>query len=61
MSEQLHFYLEKLQEHFGMHLPALLKAILILVVGWLVARIIAALVRGALTRTDLDNRIANWI
>jgi hypothetical protein len=38
-----------------------LGAIAILVIGWLVARIIAALVAGALRRTQLDNRLARWI
>ena len=43
------------------YVPNLLGALAILVVGWLVARIIAALVAGALRRTQLDNRLARWI
>ena len=43
------------------YVPNLLGAIAILVIGWLVARIIAALVAGALRRTQLDNRLARWI
>ena len=39
-------------------LPSLLAALLILVVGFVVAKIIAAAVRGLLRRTSLDNRIA---
>src|SRR4029077_8519986 len=42
------------------YVPNLLGAIAILVIGWLVARIIAALVAGALRRTQLDNRLARW-
>ena len=58
---QLQSYLDQLNQHVGVHLPTLLTSILILVVGWLAARIIAAIVRRILTRTELDNRVANWI
>jgi hypothetical protein len=33
----------------------------VLIVGWLVALIISAVVRAALRRTELDNRIARWV
>ncbi|NBD33835.1 MAG: mechanosensitive ion channel [Cyanobacteria bacterium] len=36
-------------------------AILILVVGWIVAWGVAGIVRGLLKRTELDNRIATWL
>ena len=39
-------------------LPSLLAAIVILIVGFIVAKIAAASVRGLLRRTTLDNRIA---
>lgn len=39
-------------------LPTLIGAILVLFLGWLVALIVAAAVRGILKRTTLDNRIA---
>jgi hypothetical protein len=42
----------------GASLPDLLRAIVILVVGWLIALIAAAIVRGVLKQTDLDNRLA---
>ena len=58
---QFQAYVEQLNQYFSVNLPTLLKAILILVVGWLAARIIAAIVRRVLTRTELDNRVANWI
>ena len=45
----------------GAYVPHLVGALAILVVGWLVARIIAAGVRGALRRTNLDNRLATWL
>ncbi len=43
------------------NLPTVLKALAILVVGWIVARVFAALIRAGLSRTDLDNRIADWV
>lgn len=43
------------------YVPTLLGALAILIFGWLVARIIGALVAGALRRTELDNRIARFI
>ena len=36
------------------------KALGILILGWLVALIVAAVVRGALRRTSIDNKIAAW-
>ena len=43
------------------YLPNLAAATAILVGGWLVARILAAVVRRVLNRTELDNRLAAWI
>lgn len=40
-------------------LIALAGGILILIIGWLVAAIAAAVTRGLLKRTDLDNRLSN--
>ena len=42
------------------YLPRLVSALGILVVGWIVAAIASALIRGALRRTTLDNRLASW-
>jgi hypothetical protein len=42
----------------GSFLPNLLAALLILIVGWIVARVVSAVVRGLLKRTNLDNRMA---
>jgi hypothetical protein len=41
-------------------MPNLLAAIVILVLGWIVARVVAFGVRGLLKRTQLDNRLATW-
>jgi hypothetical protein len=43
------------------HIAELLVAILILVVGWLVALAVALLVRAALRRTEFDDRLAKWV
>jgi len=45
----------------GSFLPDLLGALAILVVGWIVALVVAALVRGLLNRTSLDNRLATFV
>lgn len=45
----------------GDYLPSVLGALLILVVGWLVALIVSSIIGGILRRTTLDNRIAGWI
>jgi hypothetical protein len=42
----------------GTFLPNVIGALLILIVGWLVAMVVSAVVKGLLGRTDLDNRIA---
>lgn len=43
------------------YLPNLLAALAILVLGWLAALILAAIVRGTLRRTTLDNKLASWL
>ncbi len=48
-------------ELVGGYLPNLLAALAILVIGWLVALAVGAVVRGALHRTSLDNRVAGWL
>jgi len=40
------------------YVPNLLAALAVLVLGWLIALAVSALVRGVLTRTSLDNRLA---
>lgn len=40
------------------YLPSIAGALLVLVVGWLVALVAAAIVRGILRRTTIENRIA---
>ncbi|NWF62098.1 MAG: mechanosensitive ion channel [Fischerella sp.] len=42
-------------------MPRLLGAVLILLVGWIIAAIAAAVTRGILNRTQIDNRIATGV
>lgn len=44
----------------GASLPNLLRAIAILVVGWLISLVVAALIKGVLKQTNVDNKVANW-
>jgi hypothetical protein len=53
-------HLEQVATQVWAYVPQLVGALLILVVGWLCAMAIAAIVRGALRRTSLDNRLAQW-
>lgn len=45
----------------SVYLPRLLGALAILIVGWLLAYLVSRLVRAALRRTTIDNRIASWV
>lgn len=45
----------------GASLLNVLAALGILIVGWLVALVVARVVRGLLKRTEFDNRVAGWI
>jgi hypothetical protein len=45
----------------GGYVPNLIVALAILVVGWLVALILSAIVRGVLRRATLDDRLARWV
>lgn len=48
-------------ESVGSYIPQLIGALVILIVGWLIAFIISNLVRGLLKRTDLDNKLVSWV
>jgi hypothetical protein len=45
----------------GDFLPALLAALGILVVGWVIALVVSSLVRKGLSRTTFDNKMAQWV
>ena len=53
--------LDQITSLVGSYIPNLAGAVAILIIGWLVALIASAIVRAALRRTTLDNRLAQWI
>ena len=61
MRETVQTVINQVAELVGGYVPNLLGALGILVVGWLVALIVGRIVRGALKRTTLDNRLAKWM
>ncbi|MBH0171481.1 mechanosensitive ion channel [Fictibacillus sp. 18YEL24] len=42
-------------------LPDLILAILVLLIGWLIASLVAKAVKKALHKTDFDNKVARWM
>ncbi|BAW95267.1 hypothetical protein NIES970_01690 [[Synechococcus] sp. NIES-970] len=52
---------ESLQILIGEDVANVVKAIAILIIGWLVALAMKAIVRGLLKKTEIDNKIAAWI
>jgi hypothetical protein len=50
-------FFDQLWQTVGGFLPSLIGAILVLILGWLVALIVSAAVRAILNRTKFDNRI----
>lgn len=45
----------------GNFLPSLIGAILLLLVGWIIATVVALGVKNLLKRTNWDDRLANWV
>jgi small-conductance mechanosensitive channel len=54
-------FLREIQTSIGLYLPAILLAIVVLIVGWIVALALSALTRSLLKRTHLDDRLARSI
>ena len=50
-------FLNGLQDTMGTVLPGILGAIVVLIIGWLLAKALSGAVRKILKKTDLDNRI----
>ncbi|MBN2580578.1 MAG: hypothetical protein JXB10_16455, partial [Pirellulales bacterium] len=50
-----------MSELLGGYVLNILAAVAVLVVGWLIALLAASLVRGALRRTGLSNRLGKWL
>ncbi len=53
--------LEQIKEAVRQFSPNLLGALLVLVAGWIIALLAAALTRRLLRRTQFDNQLARWI
>ena len=53
-------FFTQISSQLGTFVPSLLGAILILVVGWIVATFVATAAKQLLSRTDWDNRIYNY-
>lgn len=54
-------FFNQIIETVGTYVPKLLGALAILVFGWLIALVIAAVVRGVIRRTSLKNKLSGWI
>jgi hypothetical protein len=59
--ETLQALLEQIVQLVGGSIPRFIAALAVLVVGWVVALIVSAVVRAALRRAKLDKRIARWV
>lgn len=53
--------LNQIIQVIGGYIPSLIGALAILIIGWLVALVVSAIVRRALHRTEWDDRLARWI
>ena len=54
-------FLDEFVITFGSYLPSLVGALAILLLGWIIALLVAGIIRGILHRTTLDERIASWL
>lgn len=52
---------QQIGQLLGGSIPNIVAALAILIVGWLLALVVSSLVRAALRRTNLDDRLAQWI
>ncbi len=52
-------YVDQITRSLGIHAPNLITALIVLVVGWILALVISSLVKKALERTTWDERIAS--
>jgi len=54
-------FVDELSGQLGQFLPSLIWAIILLLLGWIVATVVAAAIKNLLRRTSLDDRIANLV
>lgn len=60
MNQTMQEYFNQFTQMVGADAWSVVKALAILVIGWLVALILAAIVRGMLRKVTIDNKIAAW-
>jgi len=53
-------FFQEMGGQLGTFLPSLVWAIVLLLVGWVIATVAAAIIKNLLKRTRIDDRIANW-
>jgi len=53
-------FVEEIAVQLGQFLPSLVWAIVLLLLGWLLATVVALAIKNLLKRTQLDNRLARW-
>jgi len=53
-------FFDEMSGQLGQFLPSLIWAIILLLLGWVVATLVALAIKNLLRRTSLDDRIANW-
>jgi hypothetical protein len=53
-------FVGELSGQLGQFLPSLVWAIVLLLLGWIVATVVALAVKNLLNRTRIDDRLANW-
>jgi len=53
--------LDQITQYIGAYIPNFIGALAILVIGWLVALLVSAIVHRMLRHTELDDRLARWI
>lgn len=54
-------FADEVSGQLGQFLPSLIWAIILLLLGWIVATLVALAVKNLLRRTSLDDRLANWV
>jgi len=52
--------LKEISESVAAYIPNLIGALAILIIGWIIALVLSAVVRSVFKRTKLDTKLANW-
>ncbi|MGB3201566.1 MAG: mechanosensitive ion channel [Nodosilinea sp.] len=53
-------FVEEATGELGRFLPSLISALVLLLLGWIIATVAAYIIRNLLSKTNLDNRLAGW-